>query len=163
MEQCRASSSLSSSFSIQQHSPTPRPHAQFTHTVTEPHHALTVDGEGEDSGGNEVHEIYVRLGAAPATALNEKDTLPCQNESKDTLSCKSFQLSKKTHFRARKERKTHFRARKERRHTFVLTSEKRHTFVFISRQNRAKRLGLGRQRQRQLDTLRDLYYATQQA
>ena len=122
--------------------------------MTEPHHALTVDGEGEDSGGNEVHEIYVRLGAAPATALNEKDTLPCQNESKDTLSCKSFQLSKdtlpcqneskdtlscksfqlskKTHFRARKERKTHFRARKERRHTFVLTSEKRHTFVFIS-------------------------------
>ena len=75
--------------------------------MTEPHHALTVDGEGEDSGGNEVHEIYVRLGAAPATALNEKDTLPCQqNESKDTLSCKSFQLSKKTHFRARKERKT---------------------------------------------------------
>jgi hypothetical protein len=52
--------------------------------MTEPHHALTVDGEGEDSGGNEVHEIYVRLGAAPATALNEKDTLPCQNESKDT-------------------------------------------------------------------------------
>ena len=90
--------------------------------MTEPHHALTVDGEGEDSGGNEVHEIYVRLGAAPATALNEKDTLPCQNESKDTLSCKSFQLSKKTHFRARKER----------RHTFVLTSGKSHTFVFIS-------------------------------
>ena len=73
---------------------TRRPHAQFTHTMTEPHHALTVDGEGEDSGGNEVHGIYVRLGAAPATALNEKDTLPCQNESKDTLSCKSFQLSK---------------------------------------------------------------------
>ena len=96
--------------------------------MTEPHHALTVDGEGEDSGGNEVHEIYVRLGAAPATALNEKDTLPCQNESKDTLSCKSFQLSKKTHFRARKERKTHFRARKERRHTFVLTSEKKTHF-----------------------------------
>ena len=53
---------------------TRRPHARFTHTMTEPHHALTVDGEGEDSGGNEVHEIYVRLGAAPATALNEKDT-----------------------------------------------------------------------------------------
>ena len=52
--------------------------------MTEPHHALTVDGEGEDSGGNEVHEIYVRLGAAPATALNEKDTTPCQNEIKDT-------------------------------------------------------------------------------
>ena len=31
--------------------------------MTEPHHALTVDGEGEDSGGNEVHEIYVRLEA----------------------------------------------------------------------------------------------------
>jgi hypothetical protein len=28
---------------------------------TEPHYALTVDGEG--SGGNEVHEIYVRLEA----------------------------------------------------------------------------------------------------
>ena len=49
---------------------------------------LTVDGEGEDSGGNEVHEIYVRLGAAPATALNEKDTIPCQNEIKDTTPCK---------------------------------------------------------------------------
>ena len=64
--------------------------------MTEPHHALTVDGEGEDSGGNEVHEIYVRLGAAPATALNEKDTTPCQNEIKDTTPCKSFQLSKDT-------------------------------------------------------------------
>jgi hypothetical protein len=31
--------------------------------MTEPHHALTVDGEGEDSGGNEVQEIYVRLEA----------------------------------------------------------------------------------------------------
>ena len=75
---------------------TRRPHARFTHTMTEPHHALTVDGEGEDSGGNEVHEIYVRLGAAPATALNEKDTTPCQNEIKDTTPCKSFQLSKDT-------------------------------------------------------------------
>ena len=75
---------------------TRRPHAQFTHTMTEPHHALTVDGEGEDSGGNEVHGIYVRLGAAPATALNEKDTTPCQNEIKDTTPCKSFQLSKDT-------------------------------------------------------------------
>jgi hypothetical protein len=70
--------------------------------MTEPHHALTVDGEGEGSGGNEVHEIYVRLGAAPATALNEKDTTPCksfqlskdtspcQNEIKDTTPCKKF-------------------------------------------------------------------------
>ena len=74
--------------------------------MTEPHHALTVDGEGEDSGGNEVHEIYVRLGAAPATALNEKDTLPCQNESKDTLSCKKRE---KTHFRVDLRKKTHFR------------------------------------------------------
>ena len=86
--------------------------------MTEPHHALTVDGEGEDSGGNEVHGIYVRLGAAPATALNEKDTLPCQNESKDTLSCKSFQLSKDTlpcqneskdTLSCKKREKTHFR------------------------------------------------------
>ena len=71
--------------------------------MTEPHHALTVDGEGEDSGGNEVHEIYVRLGAAPATALNEKDTTPCQNEIKDTTPCKSFQLSKRTRFRVKTE------------------------------------------------------------
>ena len=35
--------------------------------MTEPHHALTVDGE--DSGGNEVHEIYVRLEAG-ARELN---------------------------------------------------------------------------------------------
>ena len=44
---------------------TRRPHAQFTRTMTEPHHALTVDGE--DSGGNEVHEIYVRLEAGART------------------------------------------------------------------------------------------------
>ena len=33
----------------------PRGRLDFSH-MTEPHHALTVDGEGEDSGGNEVHE-----------------------------------------------------------------------------------------------------------
>jgi hypothetical protein len=38
--------------------------------MTEPHHALTVDGEGEDSGGNEVHEIYVRLEAGGWSSNN---------------------------------------------------------------------------------------------
>ena len=83
--------------------------------MTEPHHALTVDGEGEDSGGNEVHEIYVRLGAAPATALNEKDTLPCQNESKDTLRAKVSSSAK--------------------RHTSVQEKRERHTFVQEQRED----------------------------
>ena len=107
---------------------TRRPHAQFTHTMTEPHHALTVDGEGEDSGGNEVHEIYVRLGAAPATALNEKDTTPCQNEIKDTTPCKSFQLSKDTipcqnrdqgHKGNQRSERTQLRVKKEKGHNSV--------------------------------------------
>ena len=87
--------------------------------MTEPHHALTVDGEGEDSGGNEVHEIYVRLGAAPATALNEKDTTPCQNEIKDTTPCKSFQLSKRTRFRVKTEIKDTKEIRDPRGHNSV--------------------------------------------
>jgi hypothetical protein len=74
--------------------------------MTEPHHALTVDGEGEDSGGNEVHEIYVRLGAAPATALNEKDTTPCQNEIKDTTPCKKRE---RTQFRVELLKRTQLR------------------------------------------------------
>ena len=58
---------------------TRRPHAQFTHTMTEPHHALTVDGEGEDSGGNEVHEIYVRLEAG----AREQPPSPVRNKDRD--------------------------------------------------------------------------------
>ena len=100
--------------------------------MTEPHHALTVDGEGEDSGGNEVHEIYVRLGAAPATALNEKDTLPCQNESKDTLSCKSFQLSKKTHIPCKKREKDTLSCKKrEKTHFRVDLRKKTHFRVYL--------------------------------
>jgi len=38
--------------------------------MTEPHHALTVDGE--DSGGNEVHEIYVRLEAGARTTTSAR-------------------------------------------------------------------------------------------
>ena len=119
MEQCRASSSLSSSFDP---SNTRRPHAQFTRTMTEPHHALTVDGEGEGSGGNEVHEIYVRLGAAPATALNEKDTSPCQNEIKDTTPCKSFRA--KTRSRTQLRAKNSSSEKGIRGHNFVHKMQK---------------------------------------
>ena len=45
--------------------------------MTEPHHALTVDGE--DSGGNEVHEIYVRLEAGD----REQPPSPDRNKDRD--------------------------------------------------------------------------------
>ncbi len=45
--------------------------------MTEPHHALTVDGE--DSGGNEVHEIYVRLEAG----AREQPPSPVRNKDRD--------------------------------------------------------------------------------
>ena len=45
--------------------------------MTEPHHALTVDGE--DSGGNEVHEIYVRLEAGD----REQPPSPVRNKDRD--------------------------------------------------------------------------------
>ena len=49
--------------------------------MTEPHHALTVDGEGEDSGGNEVHEIYVRLEAG----AREQPPSPVRNKDGDVV------------------------------------------------------------------------------
>ena len=45
--------------------------------MTEPHHALTVDGEY--SGGNEVHEIYVRLEAGD----REQPPSPDRNKDRD--------------------------------------------------------------------------------
>ena len=47
--------------------------------MTEPHHALTVDGE--DSGGNEVHEIYVRLEAE----AREQPPSPVRNKDRDVI------------------------------------------------------------------------------
>jgi|TARA_B110000971_G_scaffold56013_1_gene57017 hypothetical protein len=44
--------------------------------MTEPHHALTVDGEGEDSGDNEVH---VRLEAG----AREQPPSPVRNKDRD--------------------------------------------------------------------------------
>jgi hypothetical protein len=68
-----------------------------------------VDGEGEDSGGNEVHEIYVRLGAAPATALNEKDNTSVPKREQGHTFVQKFPA--------------------QQRHTSVPKREQGHTFV----------------------------------
>ena len=57
----------------------PRGRLDFSQQMTEPHHALPVDGEGEDSGGNEVHEIYVRLEAG----AREQPPSPVRNKDRD--------------------------------------------------------------------------------
>ena len=65
--------------------------------MTEPHHALTVDGE--DSGGNEVHEIYVRLeaGARTTTIARSKTRTGMLRRGGSDLGCPiTKMLHKKT-------------------------------------------------------------------